>query len=132
MPQAAGRAGRALAVGGGGGDRAHLGYRDLLARVEDQAVLGAAGDFGDVLVTDVQLDSDTFVGAHRVQDAEDQLVRVAVVGGRRPRYRRRWCGQGVGGDRVADAVVQLVGGVQVAAVVVADVDVLDLAAVDAV
>jgi hypothetical protein len=99
--------------------------------VEHQAALRAPRDLPDVLIAQVQPDQDAFTGAHRLQDSKDQLVWVAARGGRRLRPRLR-CERGVGGDRVGHAVVKLEGGGEVAAVVIAEVDVLDLVTGDAV
>jgi hypothetical protein len=74
---------------GGGGDRAHLGYRDLVAAVEDQAVGDAAGDLADVLRAVMHPDQDPLVGAHRPHDPQDQFVgRVTGRGRQRSRAGR--------------------------------------------
>lgn len=80
----------------------------------------------------VWADEDVFVGAHGVQNAKDESAWVPARRRRRLGRRWLWSGRGAERDRIAHPVVQNEPDVQVAAVVLTDLDAYDLAAVDAV
>jgi hypothetical protein len=119
-------------LGRTGADRAHLGHRDLKPGVHDQAVACAARDAADELAAVDQADEEPFAGAHRRSDPQHELVGVTGRGRRGSLRGRRLEGSRLGADRGGHVVVEVDCRSEVAADVVADVDAVDVVAVDGV